>query len=278
MAARTRRNPLISAAVLAPVLVLVGVLAGCGTTSSDDGAGATATADALPLEDTSWGLVSYVDGAGGTVEVPDGVSATALFADGTVSGSGGCNRFSAPFQLEGDALTIGLAASTLMACPDPQSSVEAAYLAALDRTAGYQTDASSLTLLDDAGTALLTFDVIEPVALTGTEWTAVGINNGAEAIVSTQAGVTVTATFGSDGTVSGSAGCNTYSGSYTVDGDAIEIGPLASTQKACEPTDLMTQEAAFLAAMENATTYSIDGSILELRDDSGALQVDFSAG
>jgi heat shock protein HslJ len=88
----------------------------------------------------------------------------------------------------------------------------------------------------------------------------------------------VTATFGEDGTVSGSSGCNTFTGGYTAQEGVIEIGPLASTQKACEPAEVMTQEAAFLTAMQNATTYSIDGDTLELRDGSGALQVDFTAG
>jgi heat shock protein HslJ len=277
MPARAARGTLSSALLLAPALVLVGVLAACGSASSDSGA-TTSAADGLPLEDTSWGLVSFADGDGQTVEVPDGVTATALFSDGSVSGSGGCNRFSGPYELDGDALSVGPVASTLMACIGPQSEVEQAYFLALDATAAFRTDASSLTLLDEAGDALLTFGVVEPVSLTGTEWTAMGINTGTDAVSSVVAGATVTATFGEDGTVSGSAGCNTYTGEYTAQQGAIEIGPLASTTKACEPAEVMTQEAAFLTAMQNATTYAIDGETLELRDGSGALQVDFTAG
>jgi heat shock protein HslJ len=276
MAPRAARGTLSSALLLAPALVLVGVLAACGSTSSDSGA-ATAAADALPLEDTSWGLVSYSDGDGGTVEVPDEVAATARFVDGSVSGSGGCNRFSGPYLLDGDELSIGPVASTMMACGGPQADVEQAYFLALDATASYRTDASSLTLLDEAGQAVLTFDVVEPVSLTGTEWTATGVNTGTDAVSSVVAGASVTATFGEDGTVSGSAGCNTFTGQYSAEDGVIEIGPLASTKKACEPAEVMTQEAAFLAAMQNATAYAIDGDALELRDDSGALQVGFTA-
>jgi heat shock protein HslJ len=271
----TRRTGLPTALMLAPALVAVGVLAACGTT---DGTQATTTPepDALPLEDTSWGLVSYAGEGGSATEVPDGVTATALFADGTVSGSGGCNRFTGPYELDGDALSIGPLASTLMACVEPQGSVEQAYLAALEQTAGYQTDASTLELLDDAGDAVLTFEVVEPLSLTGTEWTAVSVNTGTGAVSGLVGGVMITATFDEDGNVSGSAGCNSFSGTYTVDGDTIELGPLASTKKACAE-DVMTQEAAFLAAMGNATTLTIDGDRLELRDDDGALQADFVA-
>ena len=58
--------------------------------------------------------------------------------------------------------------------------------------------------------------------LTG-EWQALAINNGKEAVVSVQGGTTVTAIFGADGKLSGNAGCNTYNGTYTTDGDKITI-------------------------------------------------------
>jgi heat shock protein HslJ len=269
----TRRRGLPMALLLAPALVAAGVLAACGTSDGTQAA-TTTEPEALPLEDTSWGLVSYAGGSGAATEVPDGVTATALFADGTVSGSGGCNRFTGPYELDGDTISIGPLASTLMACVEPQGSVEQAYLAALEQTAGYQTDASTLDLLDGSGDVVLTFEVVEPLSLTGTEWTAVSVNTGTGAVSGLVGGVMITATFDEDGNVSGSAGCNSFTGTYTVDGDTIDVGPLASTKKACAD-DVMTQEAAFLTAMDNATTLTIDGDRLELRDDDGALQADF---
>ena len=35
--------------------------------------------------------------------------------------------------------------------------------------------------------------------------------------------------------VQGSTGCNRFSGAYTVDGDSMKLGPLATTQMACAP-------------------------------------------
>jgi heat shock protein HslJ len=251
-----------------PLALFALVLTACGS------AGGDTAGTGLALERTPWTLQSY-DEDGAPVEVAEGVVVTALFDEGQVSGSGGCNRYSAGYTRDGDSLTIDPVASTLMACPEPASSVEAAFLAALARTAAYSTDATTLTLSDTDGATLLTFAEADQAALLGPTWSATGINNGSEAVTSLVADSEVTAVFGDDGTVSGSAGCNTYSGTFTQDGPAITIGPLASTLKACADPDLGTQETQFLAAMERATEYRIDGTTLELRDDSGALQASF---
>ncbi len=47
-------------------------------------------------------------------------------------------------------------------------------------------------------------------------------------------GIKITATFNPDGTVNGSGGCNNYTGGYTLAGDQISVGPLASTMMFCE--------------------------------------------
>ena len=68
-------------------------------------------------------------------------------------------------------------------------------------------------------------------------------------------GTSATATF-AGGTVSGNAGCNTYNGSFTVDGGAIDIGPLATTKMACPPpaSDI---EAAYLPALDAVGSWEI---------------------
>ena len=91
-------------------------------------------------------------------------------------------------------------------------------------------------------------------------------------------GSEVSAVFDSDGEVSGSTGCNSYSGPFETDGDALSIGPLAATEMFCEePEGVMDQEQAFLAAMENAAVYELAEDRLTLRDADGATQVTFVA-
>ncbi len=67
-----------------------------------------------------------------------------------------------------------------------------------------------------------------------------------------------TMAFAGDSQVQGTGGCNGYGGPYTVDGDAIEVGELASTLILCEG-DVGTQEAAFMAALNGAQTWRITG-------------------
>ncbi len=66
-----------------------------------------------------------------------------------------------------------------------------------------------------------------------------------------------------DGKVSGSAGCNTFGGSYQVDGDKIAISELFTTLMACpEPKGIMEQEQLILQFLGNAQKYKIvDGQL-----------------
>jgi heat shock protein HslJ len=103
-----------------------------------------------------------------------------------------------------------------------------------------------------------------------------GYNNGQAGVVSVIAGTEMTADFGSDGQLTGNAGCNTYNASYSTDGDSIHIGPIASTRMFCgAPDGVMDQETQYLAALGTASTYSINGTKLELRTADGALAADF---
>jgi heat shock protein HslJ len=77
--------------------------------------------------------------------------------------------------------------------------------------------------------------------------------------------------------VSGSAGCNNFSGPYQTDGNKIEFGPLATTRKMCaQPLGIMEQEAAYLAALEAAAEYDLGGNRLEIKDDRGDVSLIFS--
>ena len=67
--------------------------------------------------------------------------------------------------------------------------------------------------------------------------------------------------------VTGSTGCNQFSGSYELDGDTLRFDPLAGTMKAC--LEGMDQERAFLAALGEVAHWRIEGQHLELLDEDG---------
>ena len=69
--------------------------------------------------------------------------------------------------------------------------------------------------------------------------------------------------FAAEGTVSGFAGCNTFSGSYTTDGATLTFGPMATTKMACERPGSAV-EADYLAALSGVTGWAVepDGRLL----------------
>lgn len=66
--------------------------------------------------------------------------------------------------------------------------------------------------------------------------------------------------------VSGSTGCNTYSGSYELDLGLMHFGPAAVTKKACPNA---TTETAFLDALQKTSKVQFDNSMLKLIDANG---------
>jgi heat shock protein HslJ len=228
------------------------------------------------LEGPIWQLTTYVDQSGALA--PAEAEATIRFQDGQAGGSTGCNRFFASYTIDGNQLTFSQAGSTMMACPEPAMSQEQAFLTNIGLVASYEIVGPQLQLFDAAGEALLIFEIQVPTPLTGTEWQALNYNNGRGAVTSLVIGTEITAIFAEDGTLSGSAGCNRYTATYTLDGDQISITPVATTMMFCaEPEGVMEQEAEFIAALEMADTFAIEGNSLELRTADGALVASFVA-
>jgi heat shock protein HslJ len=159
----------------------------------------------------------------------------------------------------------------MMACEEAIMEQEAAYLKALAEVKTFAISGEQLTRNDADKKGILVYQM-QSQDLAGTSWEVTSYNNGKQAVVSALTGSSLTVVFNEDGTISGSGGCNNFNGSYEVDGSAITIGPLASTLMACEQ-DVMDQEAAYLAALQSAATYQVEGSMLEVRTKDGALAI-----
>jgi heat shock protein HslJ len=91
-----------------------------------------------------------------------------------------------------------------------------------------------------------------------TEWTLVG---GVEAPPDAVPTLTL-----EEGTASGFAGCNRFTGGYELDGNSFAVGPLAATQMACENAKTAV-EAAYLPALEAVDAWAIEGGELVLSAD-----------
>lgn len=89
--------------------------------------------------------------------VPVAVEAWIRFEDdGRVFGHSGCNRFTGRREGKAHALSLGPLAMTRMACPDPQSTVELAFMKALEATAEAVATSRLLALFDARGRLLVT--------------------------------------------------------------------------------------------------------------------------
>ena len=254
------------AALAAMSLVVAVILAGCSQSLPSMPKGGTLTGVEWQL-----GTLNGAQAPAGQKQV------TAVFDAKSLSGFSGVNTYSGPYTAGADgAFKAGPLASTMMAGPPEAMQLEAGYLKALQSATSYYAADGKLTLYGSDGAPLVVYAAGKPAQLPGTKWDATGYNNGKQAVVSLAADSTITADFGTDGSVSGKASVNQYSAPYTVTGDAIKFGPATSTQMA-GPPELMAQETAYLAALERATTWKVSGGRLELRDSSGALQVTYEA-
>ncbi len=233
------------------------------------------TVEAGAIETTEWRLVAWRRAGGSIIDVPDDVTATAIFGDGRIMGSTGCNRYVGTCTLDGGSMRLSAIAATLMACPPPQTAVEAGFLAALDRVVGVTATAERLELVAADGSVLLRFVPRPATPLIATAWSAIGVNNGRGAVSSLVAGSRITATFGTDGRVTGNAGCNDYLARYELDGARLRIVRVVAKRSECADPEVGRQEASFLAALERVGSWWVEGDRLELRSDDGALQADF---
>ncbi|KAF0170137.1 MAG: hypothetical protein FD160_3898, partial [Caulobacteraceae bacterium] len=85
----------------------------------------------------------------------------------------------------------------------------------------------------------------------------------------------VTVTFDETSRVSGSAGCNRFTGAYAYDSAAssLRITPLGSTRMMCAPT-VMTQERRLIAALQDATSVeSTEDGATVLKTPTGRIQL-----
>jgi heat shock protein HslJ len=100
----------------------------------------------VELDGTSWTL-------GSGVPVPHDMTVprpTAAFADGRIFGTSGCNRYTGGYTFDDGSFTLGVLATTRMACPPPADEIERSFLAALERVTGARLHDAELVLeLDD---------------------------------------------------------------------------------------------------------------------------------
>jgi heat shock protein HslJ len=115
----------------------------------------------LTLEETRWHAAGINNGRGGVVSSESVLLATAVFAAGKVSGSAGCNNYSASYEISDSQITIGPAMTTRRQCAEPVGIMaqEQQFLQALTAARQYRLTAGRLELRDSKGSLQVSFSV-----------------------------------------------------------------------------------------------------------------------
>ncbi len=134
-----------------------------------------------------------------------------------------------------------------------------------------------LTFNPDNTTSASRIEITVIDGLTSGRWILESYSSGG--LNSPLPGTEITARFGADGSLSGSAGCNSYSGSFTAYDQTLRINPLSSSQVLCQsPEGIMEQEGEFLSLMQRASKMSISTGQLSIFDNAGNRILEFRSG
>lgn len=217
------------------------------------------------LAGTSWILQEY-----GAEDAPQTVLENApitliVDAEGQqVSGSASCNSYSGGLTVEGSSFSVGMLISTEMACAESIMQQEQAFFKALTSVKTFELSEGQL-ILSGAGQRLIfvsdasksSIPAENTMALENTSWTLKTLRG--NTLVEATA---ITLEFRDD-SLGGSAGCNSYRGNVTVDGDTLAVSPLITTRKACAE-DVMEQELIYLRFLQSVTTFEATDTTLTL--------------
>jgi heat shock protein HslJ len=112
------------------------------------------------LHSGRWVLQAYDSGGGALVQVLPGTEISATFnPDGSVSGSGGCNTFTATHQAYEAVLLVTGLTSTQVSCELPQGIMqqETSFFSLLDASGSFAVFGNQLSIRDAGGQTILSF-------------------------------------------------------------------------------------------------------------------------
>jgi heat shock protein HslJ len=112
------------------------------------------------LEGT-WSLTAYGPEGAIMPPAPGSQGSVTFNADGTISGTSGCNSFGGGYKVDGDQVTFTGLVSTLMACEEPLMTQEGNVFKVLDGTASYKIDGETLTLTNNGMVLVFTSGTAE---------------------------------------------------------------------------------------------------------------------
>ncbi len=219
------------------------------------------------LRDTDWVLSSLIT-SDGDIPVPStDVPWLNLSEKDGMYGNSGCNTIGSSFEATDRSISFGMIASTMMYC-EGLMDLELSFTNALEAVSQYEIIEDQLVLSSEDFTTVMTFFTAD-LTLENTQW-RLYTRNGEDIPADIHVSLTLSPEGESnDGTVSGSAGCNNYTGSYVLDGDHLTINLISLTAKFCDTS--MDIEAAFIEALQDELVIQMEKNRLILTSDYNML-------
>ena len=109
----------------------------------------------------------------------------------------------------------------------------------------------------------------------GTRWVLVGLGTTPVTAGTTAREPFMILTDDADRRITGSGGCNSMFGSYTLNGDVLTFGDIGATKMACDRG--MNVETSLFSALSRVARWRIAGQHLELTDATGTTVARFEA-
>ncbi len=125
-------------------------------------------------------------------------------------------------------------------------------------------------MIDDPGATLVRFKVAVPTPLAGADLAGLRLQQRQRGAAIAGRREQHHGRVRQGGSLSGNASVNQYSTAYSTTGMEMSIDKQVASTMMAGPPELMEQEAAYLAALPQTATYTIEGDELWLRDAEGA--------
>ncbi|MEZ4554964.1 MAG: META domain-containing protein [Caldilineaceae bacterium] len=249
------------------------VVTGTETLTTTETVSATEVVEAVP--GTVWVMTSL----NGESALGGWPVITTVGADGSITGSAGCNYYNASYTTEGDTVSVAVPTSTRMICAsDAAMAQETAFLNALTKVTTIDEQEARLTLTGpDVEITFVSIDVLGT-----TSWLVSEFRNEAGEMVTPLADSAITANIDLEAEqISGLNGCENYAGNFTLQNDLVIIDapvltPAGTGTLACEPGgDLELQGQAYITALPNARLFALTNDTLQFFDENHELLISY---
>ena len=226
------------------------------------------TGDPAALVGTEWQLLT-LDGS----PLDETLSFTLAFAESRYNGLAGCRHFEGDYQAGNGEIGFPMMTMVEETCPDADDAywdLEGRFTDALSWARHWRIVNDQLEIRTERDEVLVfaPYTSMPEVTLDGMTWTLTTFIDG-ETATSLLADTEITLAF-EDDQATGSGGCNSYGGSYTLERGELHIGPVAITEMYCmTPEGVTEQETRYTSILADVTLFEWDADRLTLKTADG---------